>query len=116
MKKYLVMFLLVSGLCFADKQITLNQLSGLYGRVLFNTNQSQTDTPEYYAITIQFGAKASDGGQIQLACQTIMNVGQPRLTPYTPKEIYDLLKTVNPALANKLKELYLEAINEDLST
>ncbi|MGW8324068.1 MAG: hypothetical protein ACWGNI_00100 [Desulfobacterales bacterium] len=45
-------------------------------------------------------------------------LGSPQSTPYTKNELYDILdgyNNLNTLLANRVKQLYIDAINEDPS-
>ena len=116
MKKLIcILVLCFSFVCtsaFAEKSFMLTEIEGLMGRIFFN---QQVEEDVYYPITIQFIGKATGEG-INLPIQEIITIGTPSDTPATPKELYQLIKTkFGQAIANKIKDIYMNGIAEDIS-
>ena len=73
-------------------------------------------TTEYYAGLLKSQARVlgEDGKEVNVVYdQTAL--GTAKAVPWTKKEIYDYIDGLCPALASKLKNLYLDGINEDIS-
>lgn len=118
MKKFifLLIFLSLAFPCFAEKQFTLTSIDELFGRIHFNQSVPQEDgTIKYYIAVIAFQAKVKGEG-IEMPSQVVIPLGALRSTKATPKEIYTAVKAkMGQDVADKIKEIYLNGINEDIS-
>lgn len=95
------------------KQLTFNQLQ--HPRVIIDFAQKVGD--QYYParLTIQTDALTNDGERYTVSGQ--VNLGNPSATPQTPAQLYNLLNTAQagPAIANALKDVVQQAIDDDIS-
>ncbi|HDY66384.1 MAG TPA: hypothetical protein ENH85_01185 [Candidatus Scalindua sp.] len=118
MKKLFLSILLIGILIapsFAAKQFTLDSIENINGYIQFNPTQSVNKEIKYYPMVIRFQAQAV-GNDIRYDVGNFLVLGQPKDTPYTPKELYKFLKNkINPKVANQFKDIYLQGINADPS-
>ena len=119
--KALIRILLITIIClsinnaFAAKQFTLDTIENINGYIQFNPTQNVNKQLKYYPMVIRFQAQAV-GNDIRYDIGNFLVLGQPKDTRYTPQEIYQFLKNkVNPKVANKFKDIYLQGINADPS-
>ena len=120
MKKILLTLLIIlmfTNQTLAERQIILTEIRDLYGRIFFNHEEkdSQTGEPIYYPIVISFTAKAV-GEEMTINVGDTIQIGQPQNLPATGKELYQLIKQkFGQVVADKIKNIYLEGISEDIS-
>lgn len=118
MKKFICFLIVVMFAlpCFAEKAFTLTEVKDLFARIHFNQQVPLEDgTVKYYIAVVAFQAKVAGEG-IQMPIQAIIPLGQLRDTPATPKEIYTAIKNkMGQDIADKIKEIYIDGINEDIS-
>jgi len=114
MKKILfaVTVLLFCGVAKAERTITLNKVDTAIGKLYFGTSVDVGTTTFYapLAFTADVTAVSSEGFRLRVSSSAVL--GALKETPYTAKESWNLLPA---ALKPIFKELYLEAINADLS-
>lgn len=111
----IIVMLLVATSAYAGKQFELTSIDELFGRIFFNENVGTQDEPEYYPITIQFVGRATGAG-ISLPVGEMIRIGGKQSDGHTPKELYTLLvNAFGQNAANKVKNIYINGINEDIS-
>jgi hypothetical protein len=77
------------------------------------------ETGKYHAGSMQMIGIAKNGVMKAPVIMDMEYLGSEKDVPWTPHEIYTALtnyNNFNTMLANKLKDLYVEGINEDIST
>ena len=114
--KRMFLFLALTLTLYAQKSITLTHLEHVQCRIMFNVDAGESEPRLFYPIAIFFYGMALDENRIvQINTENVLLMGQGRESPYTPKEIYLLLRSQNVALADQLKALYLETINQNIT-
>jgi len=96
------------------KQITLDKIQELTCVLRFNQPVEENDAVTFYAVTLIVQGMAGGGG-VSERVNNITRLGPKVGQENTPHEIYQVVNSFAPALANKLKALYQDAINEDIS-
>jgi hypothetical protein len=99
------------------KDYSLDKIKNLNGVIKLNYKTHEGDPPElkYYIVRLEWHGKAVNSGASKKSMVHI-NDGTPQDTEYTPKQIYQRVKTIfGNGIANKLKELYLDLIDDDIS-
>jgi len=107
----LLMIILASPL-YADKQVTLTDVDNL--RIIIEFNVWDSSAAAYQPAVVIVRGNATDG-EVQRGVTKILRIGQlgNRLSP---SQIYTAVKNnLGQAVANKVKELYLDGIGEDIS-
>lgn len=100
-----------------SKQYTLSSIDDLNARIKFNYTEGtdENENPLYYIIRIEFAGTGVNGGAIKSSTSGL-NIGNSQITKFTPQEIYTKLKqSMGNAIANKLKDLYIDLIDDDIS-
>ena len=103
------------------KDITFRNVKGFQGRMMFNYPVSVSpggdpETFEFFPIAIQFFCEATGNGSAFRRLENVVTIGNQRASKYTPREIYTLVKNnVGIDIANAIKDLYINAINDDIS-
>lgn len=96
--------------------LTLNAVSGISGRIIFNKQNVSGEVTTYYPILIIFNVTATGDGVSKNFSDSII-VGGEQPDAHTPQELYTLMvNAFGQAAANKIKALYLSALNEDISS
>ncbi|MCP4651149.1 MAG: hypothetical protein GY853_13870 [PVC group bacterium] len=99
-----------------SKRYDLDRIDKLFGRIIFNHDEIDEDgNVVYYIIRVVFFGHAVNGGAKKDGVAGI-NDGSPSTVKFTGKQIYQRLKQIMPlSVANLLKELYLDLIDDDIS-
>lgn len=100
-----------------SKNYTLDKVGNVFGRIVFNyiDGYDPENVPSYYVVRLEWHAKALNGGAEKKSVSHI-NVGTSQSVPFTSKEMYTAIKThIGNVAANKLKDLYADLINDDIS-
>ena len=100
------------------KQITYETVTAIGTQIDYNAQSSVTDaegvtTTQYYPAKVCiYMTGTSAEGQTNPVMQESY-IGTPKATPYTPQQLYTLIKSAQglPALAPLLKSAYVEAVN-----
>lgn len=93
------------------KDVTFDGMTGLEGKVIFNYN----DGSDYYVAAIRFQITAK-GLNARRDLTTTIPFGSPSATKFTIQQIYTAVSNkMGQDVANEIKDLYLEGINEDIS-
>lgn len=98
---------------FADKPTTYTELTKIHGNILFNVIvRGPGEEIKYMPMVVNLDgvAKTQDGGL--KGVKVIKTVGTLSDTPLYGKDLYDALPTLVQPL---LKDLYLEALAEDVN-
>jgi len=104
------------------KDITFRSIEHLAGRIIFNYEvktiiPEEGDLVEYYPVAIQFYCNAIGNGTANRRLESTITLGSKRELEYTPNEIYIRIKNkMGQDIADEIKDLYIEALNEDIST
>lgn len=120
MKKILCMMIAMAVIavnCYAAKQITLTEIKDFRfeGTINVPIQNPQTGKIEYYPAGIVFYGFPSGEG-VKLRAREDLAIGTARSTPYTMKEIYDLLvQKFGQVFADKVKNIWMNGIGEDIS-
>jgi len=99
------------------KNYTLDSVENLIGRIKFNHQEGvdEDNNSLYYIIRIEFVGRGVNGGAVKTSTEGL-NIGNPQTEKFTPKEIYTKIQqSMGNAIANKLKDLYLDLIDDDIS-
>lgn len=99
------------------KDYTLTSITDLFGRIIFNyiDGYDSNNEPKYHVARLEWHARGVNGGAEKRGTDFI-NLGASQSTPFTPQEIYTAVKNnLGTVPANKLKDLYIELINDDIS-
>lgn len=94
-----------------SKDYTLDRIRNLRGSIQFNYSENEED---YYAVRVVFRGKALDTN-VSGNCYAETKTGLKMGAKHTDKEIYTVLGGINQSLATKLKDMYVDWINEDIS-
>ena len=102
-----------------SKDYTGTRLDNVLLRVVIPWTESDPGggVPEYHAGLLKSQARVlnDDGKEVSVVYdQTAL--GTAKSVPWTNKEIYDYIDNLCPALAVKLKALYVDGVNIDPST
>ncbi len=105
------------------KDITFRSMQMFGGRIKFNhevktatSDPGEDDLTEFYPVAIQFYCTALGNGSANRRIEDTITLGSKRETEYTPNEIYTKVKNVmGQDIADVIKDLYIEALNEDIS-
>ena len=94
------------------KDVTLTDVAELTGVIRFNQPDIETEG-DYWAVVVLFSCAGVGEGARKNVREEI-KVGK-KTGMHTPKELYTVVAGISQGLANKLKDLYQEAINVDVS-
>ncbi|MFH1740426.1 MAG: hypothetical protein ABIH23_15565 [bacterium] len=99
------------------KSISITTLKNQLIRIKPNYTEDYTS---YYSFALELQCvPVSEDNEEQPAVHIRELLGAPRETPYSLSELYGIIRettTLHLLLSNKLKDMYVEAINEDPST
>ena len=103
------------------KDITFRTIEKLGCRITFNYQETisggggETEA-YYYPVAMDWHCIAEGNGSANRRLSRLLLLGAARTTQYTPAEIYTKVESsLGTNVANEIKELYLEALNEDIS-
>lgn len=100
------------------KQITYETVTAIGTQIDYNVQSSVTDaegvtTTQYFPakVCIYMTGTSADGQTNPVMQESY--IGTPKATPYTPQQLYTLIKSAQglPALAPLLKSAYVAAVN-----
>ncbi len=98
-----------------SKSYVLDNVKDLSGRLEFNHKIVLDGKIVYYIMRIRFIAIGANGAASRNGKKEI-NIGEPSEIEFTPKQIYTKIKkSMGTAIANTVKDLYIELINDDIS-
>jgi len=95
------------------KEISLTEIRDLVMQVCFNYKK---ESGKYVPCMIFFSGKAT-GENVLVVVDETLSIGEERDKSYSPKEIYSFVKQkLGQEIADKIKNIYLTGINEDISS
>jgi len=100
------------------KRIILTEISNLVIQIQLNVRGMKPDAKSeeivYFPAVVSIKGKAI-GSDVALDIEDSLTLGEPKKTPFTPKEIYAMVKSkFGNEIAEKIKGIYLKGINEEL--
>jgi len=98
------------------KDYTLETTHNLHGKIKFNYIElDEDDIQTYYIMRIEFETTAKDNG-ISKKGEEGINIGNAQFNKFTNNEIYNKITNIlGQSIAMKLKNLFLNLTNEDIS-
>jgi len=97
------------------KQYTLTDINNVHFTIIPNSEVVVNGFVRYYILRLEVHGTATNGGASKPGVEFV-NVGSPSDTKFTAQQIYTRITQISStAIANTMKNLYLDLIGDDIS-